>query len=104
MSSIPRGLETKQVFDWDHQPLGTVLGSEQDPETRDSTSLIVGLSADARDRLDTEKDTLVLPFDFVQGIRRDEVLLDRGVQELASTIPEPESAERPEETVLEVQA
>lgn len=98
VSTLPRGLETKPVFDWDHEPLGTILGSEHDPKTRDPTSLIVGLSADARDRLDTEKETVSLPFDWVFGIRRDEVRLNRGAQELASNIEAAEpGADVPEE-------
>jgi hypothetical protein len=106
VSKLPRGLETKQVFDWDHRPLGTVLGSEQGPGTSDSKRLIVGLSADARAELDTDKDTIVLPFDFVEGIRRDEVRLDRAVGEIARTLPGGETVEAPdgEETVLEIPA
>jgi hypothetical protein len=106
VSKLPRGLETKQVFDWDQRPLGTVLGSEQGPGTHDSKNLIVGLSADARDELETEKDTIVLPFDFVEGIRRDEVRLDRPVAEIAQTLPdaEPPKTGDDEEAVLEVPA
>ncbi len=105
MQKIEQGLETKPVFDWDHEPLGTVLGSEHDPQTRDPTALIVGLSADARERLETEKDTISLPFEYVFGIRRDEVRLNRGVQEIASTIDETTPEDAPEEdAVLEIPA
>lgn len=86
MPKIDQGLDAKPVFDWDHEPLGTVLGSEHDPRTRDPTNLIVGLSSDARERLQTDKETLSLPFEYVFGIRRDEVRLNRGVQEIASNL------------------
>ncbi|PSG96379.1 hypothetical protein BRD56_11135 [Thermoplasmatales archaeon SW_10_69_26] len=86
MTKLPRGLETKSVFDWDNNQLGTVLGSELDPKTRDPTSLIIDLSADGRERLETEEDTISLPFDYVFGIRRDEVRLSRGVTELLDAL------------------
>lgn len=106
MSNLPRGLETKPVFDWDHEPLGTILGSEHDPKTRDPTSLIIGLSPDARDRLGVEKETISLPFEYVFGIRRDEVRLSRGVGELASTLNAGETSEETVEdrSVVELKA
>jgi sporulation protein YlmC with PRC-barrel domain len=107
MSNLPEGLETKPVFDWDSQPLGEVLGSEVDPKTRDPTSLIIGLSKDARERLDTEKETLSLPFDYVFGIRRDEVRLNRGVSELLNAVEqasETTEAEASEQRVVEFKA
>lgn len=106
MPNIEQGLETKPVFDWEHEPLGTILGSEHDPQTRDPTQIIVGLSADAREQLETEKDTIALPFEYVFGIRRDEVRLNRGVQEIASTIEDasPQEPSPEEEQVLEVPA
>lgn len=82
VNELPHGLETKSVFDWDNQPLGTVLGSELDPKTRDPTSLIIDLSSDARERLDTEEEAVSLSFDYVFGIRRNEVRLSRGLSEL----------------------
>jgi sporulation protein YlmC with PRC-barrel domain len=86
VTKLPRGLETKSVFDWDNNQLGTVLGSELDPKTRDPTSLIIDLSSDGREQLDTERDTVSLPFDYVFGIRRDEVRLSRGVTELLEAL------------------
>lgn len=106
MPKLQRGLETKPVFDWNDEPLGTVLGSEQDPDTHDPMSLIVGLSADAQEDLGTEKDTVALPFDMVFGIRRDEVRLERGVQEIAETLStsEPRRAGSEEGTTPELTA
>lgn len=107
MTNLPRGLETKRVFDWDHEPLGTVLGSELDPKTRDPTSLIIGLSNDARDRLETDEETISLPFDYVFGIRRDEVRLSRGAGELLDALEaqaEGEETVADETEVLEVHA
>ncbi len=98
MPKIHQGLDAKRVFDWEHEPLGTVLGSEHDPRTRDPTNLIVGLSSEARERLQTEKETLSLPFDYVVGIRRDEVRLNRVFQEIASNLDEG-AAEVTEETI-----
>lgn len=81
------------MFDWDHNQLGTVLGSELDPKTRDPTSLIIDLSPDGRERLDTEQDTVSLPFHYVFGIRRDEVRLSRGVTELLQALEPVQAAE-----------
>lgn len=86
------------MFDWDDQPLGTVLGSELDPKTRDPTSLIIDLSSDARERLDTDEETVQLPFDYVFGIRRDEVRLSRGTKELLEDL-EPVSEASSEQDV-----
>lgn len=105
LSNLPRGLETKPVFDWDHEPLGTVLGSEHDPKTHDPTNLIIGLSTDARERLGTEKETITLPFDFVFGIRRDEVRLSRDASEIASNLEaEATDAKAEDREVLELKA
>ena len=101
MSGVPRGLEAKSVYDWDHQPLGTVLGSEFDPRTHGPTSLIIGLSEDAREMLGTNEETIALPFDFVFGIRRDEVRLDRPMRDLLVQVARsPDVVE--EATVVEV--
>lgn len=90
MTNLTRGLETKPVFDWDNRPVGTILGSELDPKTHDPRSLIIGLSSDARDLLGVDKETIELPFDYVFGIRRDQVRLSRGMQELAPDLQLPE--------------
>lgn len=86
----------KPVFDWDRLPLGTILGSEVDPRTHDPTSLIIGLTEDAQARLGTERSTISLPFEYVLGIRRDEVRLNRGLRDLgpALLVPEPPAEER----------
>lgn len=103
MSSVPRGLETKPVFDWNRQPLGTVLGSEVDPRTHDATSLIIGLTEDAQEQMGTDQSTISIPFDLVFGIRRDEVRLNRDIGSLLPSLVRSE-AEQHEPTVLEVPA
>ena len=107
MANLPRGLETKPVFDWDNRPVGTILGSELDPKTHDPRSLIIGLSNDAREFMGVDRETIELPFDLVFGIRRDQVRLSRGLTEL---LPELEAAmaqaaeQEAESGVLEIQA
>ncbi len=104
VTKFPQGLETKSVFDWDHNQLGTVLGSELDPKTRDPTSLIIDLSPAGRERLDVEQGAVSLPFDYVFGIRRDEVRLSRGIGELLNAMePVADEAAGIEETESEVE-
>lgn len=104
VTNLTRGLETKPVFDWDREPLGTIVGSELDPKTRDPTSLIIGLSDDAREQLGTEKDTISLPFDYVFGIRRDEVRLNRGLSDLLPDVRTDREESSVEEPVVELPA
>ena len=71
--------EARPVFDWNNFEIGTVTGAGLDMRKGVQT-LIVDLNDKARSRLGHGK--LEVPMNFVFGIRRDEVVLDRSFEEI----------------------
>ncbi|MGQ0537148.1 MAG: hypothetical protein ACT4PT_13885 [Methanobacteriota archaeon] len=72
--------EARPVFDWNNFELGVVTGTTSDAR-KGVQSLIVDLNDKAKTRMG-QAERLEVPVGFVFGIRRDEVVLDRSVEEL----------------------
>lgn len=72
--------DKKPVFDWNHVPVGHVEETRRDPKTHTTRRLVLTLSPEARSQLGA--DSLELPASLVFGMRRDQVTLDRSLDEL----------------------
>lgn len=75
--------ESRPVFDWNNFELGTCTETEFDTKTHEAKSLTVTLSREAEARVGRSR--LNVPVDFVFGIRKDEVMLDRSIDELSGS-------------------
>ncbi|MHB8586165.1 MAG: hypothetical protein ACYDDF_10090 [Thermoplasmatota archaeon] len=73
-------LEEKPVFDWNREPVGTVVDMHRDPRTNAARAIVVNLTPAAQQNLGT--DLVTIPLDRVFAIRRDGVTLDRSLHEL----------------------
>ncbi|MHB8605190.1 MAG: hypothetical protein ACYDCK_08010 [Thermoplasmatota archaeon] len=76
-------LDDKPVYDWNRFRLGTVADLRRDPKTRETRQLVVTLSAEAKAQMGTREDIVEIPVDYIFGIRKDAVSLDRSVGELS---------------------
>lgn len=74
--------DKKPVFDWNHVPVGHVKETQRDPRTHATRNLVLTLSPEARSELGAATDSIELPASFVFGMRRDQVTLDRSLNEL----------------------
>jgi sporulation protein YlmC with PRC-barrel domain len=75
-------LREKLVFDWNNFAVGKIRDAEVDPKTRTVRSLVISLSDEARSKMGARPGQLVIPINYVFGIRRGEVTLDRSFDEL----------------------
>lgn len=82
MSNVPTELHEKLVFDWNNFAVGKIREAKVDPKTKTVRSLVISLSADAQARMGAKAPSLVIPVDYVFGIRRGEVTLDRSFEEI----------------------
>lgn len=74
--------EKKPVFDWNHVPVGHIREAVRDPRTNAARQLVLTLSPEARTELGASTDSIELPASLVFGMRRDQVTLDRTLNEL----------------------
>ena len=74
--------DARPVYDWNNFELGKVTGARMDSNSS-IRELIVDLNDDARQKLGARDQKLEIPMDFVHGVRRDEVTLDRSLAEIA---------------------
>jgi hypothetical protein len=84
--TAPRSsLEGRDVVDPQHGRLGTLeaLGDASGPD-----GLRIRLEPDARRRLELEDDAVTLPFEDLDGIRRDHVRVTPTMDELLGGLPE----------------
>ncbi|HEV8358817.1 MAG TPA: hypothetical protein VGR28_00020 [Candidatus Thermoplasmatota archaeon] len=81
MDGSPSELREKLVFDWNNFAVGRIHDAEVDPKTHTVRSLVVSLSPEARSKLGAQG-SLVIPINYVFGIRRGEVTLDRSFEEM----------------------
>lgn len=75
-------LREKLVLDWNNFAIGRIRDAEVDPKTKTVRSLVIHLSEEARTRIGARAPQLTIPIDYVFGIRRGEVTLDRSFDEL----------------------
>ena len=75
-------LREKVVLDWNNFAVGRIHEARVDPKTRTVRSLVIDLSPEARSRLGAQGPNLIIPVDYVFGIRRGEVTLDRSFEEI----------------------
>jgi len=76
-------LEEKPVVDWNNVAVGTVMDIRKDPRRGNARHLVVNLTPAAQDLLGVHDELITIPINHVFGIRRDQVRLDRSIQELA---------------------
>lgn len=74
--------DKKPVFDWNHVPIGHIKETLRDPRTNATRNLVLTLSPEARTELGASTESIELPASFVFGMRRDQVTLDRSLNEL----------------------
>lgn len=79
----------KTVVDWNHRPVGHVAREQRDPRTKTVRSLVIHLTGEAQRALHAEHRELVIPVQFVFGVRRDEVTLDRPLETLRQAAEAP---------------
>lgn len=82
MENMPSELREKLVYDWNNFAVGRIRDAEVDPKTRVVRSLVISLSDEARSKLGAKAPSMVIPINYVFGIRRGEVTLDRSFDEL----------------------
>lgn len=75
-------LREKLVFDWNNFAVGKIREAQVDPKTRTVRSLVISLSDEARSKIGAQPGQLTIPINYVFGIRRGEVTLDRSFEEL----------------------
>lgn len=80
MDNMPAELREKLVLDWNNFAVGKIREARVDPKTKTVRSLVINLSPEAQNRL--KAPSLVIPVDYVFGIRRGEVTLDRSFEEI----------------------
>jgi sporulation protein YlmC with PRC-barrel domain len=88
MSGAPTELREKLVLDWNNFAVGKIRDAHVDPKTKTVRSLVISLSDEARVRLGSPGPSMVIPIDYVFGIRRGEVTLDRSFEEIRRMGPE----------------
>ncbi|MCA1812970.1 MAG: PRC-barrel domain-containing protein [Halobacteriales archaeon] len=74
-------LREKLVLDWNNVPIGTIRDAQLDPKTKTVRSLLINLNSDAQTKLGAGQD-VVIPIQYVFGIRRGEITLDRSLGEI----------------------
>jgi sporulation protein YlmC with PRC-barrel domain len=82
MDGIPSELREKLVLDWNNFAVGKIREARVDPKTKTVRSLIVNLTPEAQTRVGASAPNMVIPVDYVFGIRRGEVTLDRSFDEI----------------------
>jgi sporulation protein YlmC with PRC-barrel domain len=75
-------LREKLVLDWNNMPIGRIREAHVDPKTKTVRSLVISLTHDAQSKLGAQASNLVIPINYVFGIRRGEVTLDRSFDEI----------------------
>ncbi len=76
------GINERAVYDWNRRMVGTVQDVQMDPKTHAARDLIVNLSPEVREALGAGEGPVRIPMNFVSGIRRESLTLDRGINEL----------------------
>lgn len=82
MDGMPTELAEKLVLDWNNFAVGKIREAKVDPKTKTVRSLVISLTAEAQTRLGAKLPQMVIPVDYVFGIRRGEVTLDRSFDEI----------------------
>lgn len=80
MEGMPVELREKLVFDWNNFAVGSIREAKMDPKTKTVRSLVINLSPEAQVRV--KAPSMIIPVDYVFGIRRGEVTLDRSFEEI----------------------
>jgi sporulation protein YlmC with PRC-barrel domain len=81
MSNAPAELREKVVLDWNNFAIGKIREARVDPKTKSVRSLVISLSAEAQHRMPGAPH-LTIPVDYVFGVRREQVTLDRSFDEI----------------------
>lgn len=81
MDGVPTELREKLVLDWNNFAIGRIHEARLDPKTKTVRSLVISLSPEAQTRVKSPQ--LTIPVDYVFGIRRGEVTLDRSFDEIS---------------------
>jgi len=81
MSNAPSDLREKLVCDWNNFAIGRIHEAKVDPKTKAIRSLVISLSPEAHQRMPGAAN-LVIPVDYVFGVRREQVTLDRSFDEI----------------------
>ena len=89
MSSAPTELREKLVLDWNNFAVGKIREARVDPKTKTVRSLVISLSDEAQSRMGAHAPNMVIPINYVFGIRCGEVTLDRSFDELRRLDSEP---------------
>lgn len=77
----------KRVLDFNGMRVGDVREVVRDGRTGEPRSLLIGLSPEARAQLGRGSFVVRVPVQFIAGVRREEVALDRSLREVARGMP-----------------